>query len=118
MFPYLWERVNNRQILRTAWNSGYKLPSLSHPRLTLAKRLNLRAVSLPIYRCFCMTHKKRGNSRTDKRSPKVPLGSATKSPKTPVPDEQADGSPKPTDTKLGGKPSGNGVGRVDDSASS
>jgi len=62
-----------------------------------------------------MPHKKRGNSKSsNKKAAKVPLAPPVKSPKTPAPDEQADGShpsapkpgalgtpgsPKPTDTK-------------------
>src|ERR1035437_9170185 len=47
-----------------------------------------------------MADKKRSNSSTkQKRSGKVPLAPSTKTPKTPPPIEQADGSPKPTDTK-------------------
>ena len=45
-----------------------------------------------------MADKKRPNSSSsDKKSNKVPLAPPAPS-KTPAPDEQADGSPKPTDT--------------------
>jgi TPP-dependent pyruvate/acetoin dehydrogenase alpha subunit len=47
-----------------------------------------------------MADKKRPHSSSsDKKSTKVPLAPAKPS-KTPAPDEQADGSPKPTDTKI------------------
>src|SRR5215475_7116739 len=45
-----------------------------------------------------MSYKKRPNSSSaDKKSTKVPLAPPAPA-KTPAPDEQADGSPKPTDT--------------------
>src|ERR1700758_3301311 len=51
-----------------------------------------------------MPHKKRGNSKpSSKQTAKVPLAPPRKAPKTPAPDEQADGSPKPTDTKTGSR---------------
>jgi TPP-dependent pyruvate/acetoin dehydrogenase alpha subunit len=46
-----------------------------------------------------MADKKRPNSSVpQKKSSRVPLAPAKQSPKTPAPSEQADGSPKPTDT--------------------
>jgi TPP-dependent pyruvate/acetoin dehydrogenase alpha subunit len=61
-----------------------------------------------------MAHKKRpSNNNRPKKPAKLPLAPAAKVPKTPSPSEQADGSPKPTNTKT--SPRGrNG----DDSASS
>src|ERR1017187_3132314 len=48
-----------------------------------------------------MADKKRSNSSTtQKKSGKVPLAPSTKTPKTPPPIEQADGSPKPTKTDI------------------
>ena len=71
-----------------------------------------------------MPHKKRpGQGKPQKKSSNVPLASAKKAPQPPPPTEQADGSPKPTDTKItAGKLStptdGNRRRIADDSASS
>ncbi|HSY11902.1 MAG TPA: hypothetical protein VK976_06910, partial [Verrucomicrobiae bacterium] len=56
-----------------------------------------------------MSHKKRPHSSSQKPQPKVPLA-PSKPAKTPAPAEQADGSPKPTDTNAdkSAKPSRNG----------
>ncbi len=50
-----------------------------------------------------MPHQKRRNSKATNKQDKVPLAPAAKAPKTPAPDEQADGSPKPIDTKTGSR---------------
>src|ERR1039458_5976329 len=61
-----------------------------------------------------MADKKRPASNVpQKKSGKVPLAPASKAPKTPVPIEQADGSPKPTNTE-----SNRATKTADDSASS
>src|ERR1035438_967899 len=61
-----------------------------------------------------MADKKRPASNVpQKKSGKVPLAPASKAPKTPVPIEQADGSPKPTNTE-----SSRATKTADDSASS
>ena len=52
-----------------------------------------------------MPDKKRPATNTaQKKSSKLPLAPASQKPTTPAPSEQADGSPKPTDTKAGRDP--------------
>src|SRR5579862_6126782 len=72
-----------------------------------------------------MPHKKRGSSKSSAQdAAKVPLAAAQKTAKTPAPAEQADGSPKSTDTKAGSPSAqlsprdGRTRGTGDDSASS
>jgi len=61
-----------------------------------------------------MPHKKRRNSKsTSRRTAKVPLVPRQKATRTPATDKQADGSPKPTDTKVAAR-----FNTGDDSASS
>ena len=51
-----------------------------------------------------MSHKKRGNSKpSSSQTTRIPLAPIQKPPRTPAPDEQADGSPKPTDTRTGSR---------------